>query len=180
MSSLTLLVVPSHFFSWAATILPWIPSSSIQSIIKSISGMSACGYHMQVCCGRLGIQLCSWKQWHLQYLAVLFARPIVAVEVWEVVKHMIQHYDVIPLLHDVFVTTLSWVEINQQASADSGRRPLNNMLVEHPSLHSENMGQDAYSHFAYDISVLNIENADDMTASVLNKILTERVKNKAA
>ncbi len=54
------------------------------------------------------------------------------------------------------------------------------MLVEHPSLHSESMGQDAYSHFAYDISVLNIENADDMTASVLNKILTERVKNKAA
>ncbi len=69
------------------------------------------------------------------------------------------------------------MDINQQAIADRGWGPLNRKLLEHSSLCHHN---DTFSHSSQTLSGLNIENADGMAASVLDRIVRERVKNKSA
>ncbi len=72
------------------------------------------------------------------------------------------------------------MEVNRKAIANQGWSPLNHKLVEHPSLHSKKTAVDAYSHNAPNLSDMNIEKADGMAESILNKIVRERMQSNAA
>ncbi len=52
-------------------------------------------------------------------------------------------------------------------------------LVKHPSLHSDETAADANSYNAPNLSDVNIEMAGGIAASVLDKIVSKRMKSNA-
>ncbi len=69
------------------------------------------------------------------------------------------------------------VEVNKQTISHGGWEPLNRMLLEHQHLLLQKSCDIAYP---YKPSGLNVENAEGIAASVIDRIVRERVKNKAA
>ena len=161
-------IIPS-LASWTATILAWIPSSSIKSIIKSISGISAWEFHMQMCCGRLWIQL---KTMHLSsesgivfknnccYGSMRGSSTWYCIIMWSpcfmlsLQPHSIESKSIskqVLIMHWNISTTSLWST---------------NILIQKVwvKMHILTLSM------AHDLSSLNIENAEGMTASVLNRI----------
>ncbi len=95
-------------------------------------------------------------------------------------NQVIQHHDVIPTLNRVFPIAFGRVDVDWRAIADQGWYPLNCKLVKHPGLHPEEPAGDAYSINIPVLPDINIENVEGMSASVLDKIVWERLKNNAA
>ena len=79
----------------------------------------------------------------------------------------IKQEDIMPLLNDIFPKAFGREEINKKAISDQEWNPLNQKLVEHPSISVDCNTDDAYSPQAQ-LPPLNFVTAKGIGASVLD------------
>ncbi len=95
-------------------------------------------------------------------------------------EQVIRHYDVIPIINKIFHRAFGRVASNQRAISHRGWGPLNRKLLEHPHLVLQKISDKCSHQSSHKLSGLNIINAEGVAASVLDRIVRERVKNEAA
>ncbi len=109
--------------------------------------------------------------------------------VWKYERGLTQSIDptdIIPLLNIAFPIAFGRVDRNLSAVAERGWNPLNRILLEHPSLQNANQHMRSISTSESTIPSnttnsfpdLNFNGTDGIASSVLNRIITARLKNK--
>ena len=85
----------------------------------------------------------------------------------------IKHENIMPLLNDIIPKAFGQEEINKHAIADQGWNPLDQKLVEHPSISVDCNKDDIHAP-------LKILKRQGIGASVLDQIMREQAKNEVA
>jgi len=112
--------------------------------------------------------------------------------VWKYTRRLtrsIKPYDIMPILNKIFHKSFGNLQGNMKAVSDRGWFPPNRKLLEHPSLINDAASEHAVPSSADTSSsstscamtlTLNIGGEEGMTATVLDRMLTERARSEGA